>query len=61
MTKYSNFIELSPHYESVVDIDSDIRNPDMWQDYIVHNDMAAAVAAVCDSLKYEDADKRRSF
>lgn len=61
MTKYSNYIELSPHYESVVDIDSDIRNPDMWQDYIVHNDMAAAMAAVCDSLKYEDADKRRSF
>ena len=28
MDKYSTFIELSPHYESVVDIDSEKRNPD---------------------------------
>ena len=61
MAKYSNYIELSPHYESVVDIDSDSRNPDMWQEYIVHEDMKATIEAVCDSLKYEDADKRRSF
>ena len=61
MTKYSNYIELSPHYESVVDIDSDVRNPVMWQNYIVHNDMVTTIATVCDSLKYEDADKRRSF
>ena len=61
MAKYSTYIELSPHYESVVDIDSDSRNPDMWTEYIVHEDMKAAIEAVCDSLKYEDADKRRSF
>ena len=38
MTKYSNYIELSPHYESVADIDSDIRNPAMWQNHIVNKD-----------------------
>lgn len=59
--KYSTFIELSPHYESVVDIDSESRNPNMWQEYIVHEDMKGAMEAICDSLKYEDEDKRRSF
>lgn len=36
MAKYNSYIELSPHYESVVDIDSESRHPDMWQEYIVH-------------------------
>lgn len=61
MAKYSTYIELSPHYESVVDIDSESRHPDMWQEYIVHEDMKKAVEVICDSLKYEDEDKRRSF
>ena len=61
MAKYSSFIELSPHYESVVDIDSDSRYPEMWQEYIVHEDMKGAIEVICDSLKYEDEDKRRSF
>ena len=61
MAKYNNFIELSPHYESVVDIGSDSRNPDMWHEYIVHEDMITAMDKICDSLKYEDPDKRRSF
>lgn len=61
MAKYSSFIELSPHYESVVDIDSETRNPEMWQEYIVHEDMKGAIEKICDSLKFEDLDKRRSF
>lgn len=61
MAKYNTYIELSPHYESVVDIDSESRHPDMWQEYIVHEDMKKAVEVICDSLKYEDEDKRRSF
>ncbi len=61
MAKYCTYIELSPHYESVVDIDSESRHPGMWQDYIVHEDMKGAVEVICDSLKYEDEDKRRSF
>ena len=61
MAKYSTYIELSPHYESVVDIDSESRHPGMWQEYIVHEDMRGAIEVICDSLKYEDEDKRRSF
>lgn len=61
MAKYNTFIELSPHYESVVDIDSESRHPDMWQEYIVHEDMKGAIEKICDSMKYEDEDKRRSF
>lgn len=61
MSKYKDYIEVSPRYESVIDIDSDSRNPDMWQEYIIHEDMQKTVEAICDSLKYEDADKRRSF
>lgn len=61
MAKYNTYIELSPHYESVVDIDSESRHPDMWQEYIVHEDMKEAIEKICDSMKYEDVDKRRSF
>lgn len=61
MAKYSTYIELSPHYESVVDIDSESRHPEMWQEYIVHEDMKEAIEKICDSLKFEDLDKRRSF
>lgn len=61
MAKYSTFIELSPHYESVVDIDSESRHPDMWQEYIVHEDMKGAIEKICDCMKFEDEDKRRSF
>lgn len=39
MAKYSSYIELSPTYESVVDADSEKRNPNLWHDYIVHEDM----------------------
>ena len=61
MAKYNTYIELSPHYESVVDIDSESRHPEMWQEYIVHEDMKEAIEKICDSLKFEDLDKRRSF
>jgi len=61
MAKYSSYIELSPHYESVVDIDSETRFPDMWQEYIVHEDMRDAIDKICDSIKYESLDQRRSF
>lgn len=61
MPKYNAFIELSPHYESVVDIDSETRFPDMWQEYIVHEDMRDAIEKISDSFKYETLDQRRSF
>lgn len=39
MAKYSKYIELRPGYESVVDLRSEERNPNLWQEYIVHEDM----------------------
>lgn len=61
MANYNTYIELSPDYESVVDIDSEKRHPNMWQEYIVHEDMRDALDVICQSLSYEDNDKRRSF
>jgi hypothetical protein len=61
MAKYSNFIELSPNYESVVDLDSEERNPNLWQEYIVHEDMKVAIEKICESLRNEYKDARRSF
>jgi len=59
--KYNNYIELSANYESVVDLDAEERNPNLWQEYIVHDDMKNAVDAVCQTMLWEDNDKRRSF
>lgn len=59
--KYNNYIELSANYESVVDLDAEERNPNLWQEYIVHDDMKSAVDAVCQTMLWEDNDKRRSF
>ena len=46
MAKYNSYIELSPHYESVVDIDSESRHPDMWKEYIVHEDMKGEIEKI---------------
>jgi Txe/YoeB family toxin of Txe-Axe toxin-antitoxin module len=61
MATYNTYIELSPHYESVVDLNSEKRNPNLWQEYIVHEDMKLAVEKICQSIKYEKEDARRSF
>ena len=61
MPKYSSYIELSPYYESVVDLDAEERNPNLWQEYIVHEDMKIALDKICQSIKEETKDARRSF
>lgn len=61
MALYNSYIELSPSYESVIDIDSEKRNPNLWREYIVHDDMVKAIEKICQSIKFEDPDKRRSF
>lgn len=61
MANYNTYIELSPHYESVVDLDAEERNPNLWQEYIVHEDMKTAVEKICQSIKEETKDARRSF
>lgn len=59
--KYSTYLEINPSFESVVDIDADKRNPHLWEDYIVGQDMEDLVETLCQSLGNEDVDKRRSF
>ena len=59
--KYSDFIEISPTFESVVDIDSDTRNANLWREYIVGDDMEEMTEKLCQSLNNEGPDARRSF
>ena len=59
--KYSNYLEVNPLFESVVDIDADNRNPKLWQEYIVGKDMEKLVDYLCQSLGNEAPDARRSF
>ena len=64
--KYSDYIEISPTFESVVDISSDTRNKNLWREYIVGEDMEKLVEALCESLNNEGLDDegndfRRSF
>lgn len=59
--KYSNYLEVNPLFESVVDIDADQRNPHLWQEYIVGEDMTKLVEFLCQSLGNEAPDLRRSF
>lgn len=59
--KYQDYLEINPLFESVVDIDADQRNKDLWKDYIVGNDMENMVECLCQSLGNESPDARRSF
>lgn len=59
--KYSNYIRLSPNYESVVDLEAEERHPNLWQEYIAHDDMKNTVEAICQTVEWDDNDKRRSF
>ena len=59
--KYSNYLEVNPLFESVVDIGADQRNPHLWQEYIVGEDMIKLVEYLCQSLGNEAPDLRRSF
>ena len=59
--KYCDFIEISPTFESVVDIDADNRNANLWREYIVGDDMEKMIEALCQSLNNEGPDARRSF
>ncbi len=61
MAKYSQFIDIRPGYESVVDLGSDERNPNLWREYVVHEDMNVALEKICASFKMEDKNQRRSF
>lgn len=59
--KYNSFLEINPSFESVVDIDADKRNENLWREYIVGEDMCKLIEVLCQSLNKEDTDSRRSF
>ncbi len=59
--RYSDYIEISPTFESVVDIDADTRNQNLWREYIVGEDMEKMMEKLCQSLNKEEPDSRRSF
>lgn len=59
--KYSNYLEINPSFESVVDIDADQRNHNLWREYIVGKDMEDLMEYLCQSLGNEAPDARRSF
>lgn len=59
--RYNEFLEINPSFESVVDIDSDKRNRNLWREYIVGEDMETLMEALCASLGNEAPDQRRSF
>ncbi|MCD7847862.1 MAG: DUF6079 family protein [Oscillospiraceae bacterium] len=61
ISKYCNYLEMSPNFESVVDIDADTRNKDLWREYIVGDDMEKLMNVLCQSLNNEEPDSRRSF
>ncbi len=56
-SKYDSFIELTPGYESVVDISSDKNSSDFWSRYIVNADMVKAVELLSRSLRPEDPNE----
>ncbi len=55
--KYDSFIELTPGYESVVDISSDSRDANFWSHYIVNDDMVTAVKLLASSLRPDDPNE----
>lgn len=55
--KYDSFIELTPGYESVVDISADSKNADFWSRYIVNDDMVTAVKLLARSLRPDDPNE----
>ncbi len=61
METYSSYLKLNEGFESVVDISAEQRNPNLWREYIVGDDMETLVEFLCKSLGNEGPDMRRSF
>ena len=59
--KYSEYLQINPSFESVVDIGADSRNPALWREYIVGDDMEKLMGFLCQTLGYETPDARRSL
>jgi len=59
--KYSNYLQINPSFESVIDLAADRRNKNLWREYIVGEDMEKLVDCLCQTLGYETPDSRRSL
>lgn len=59
--KYSEYLQINPSFESVVDIAADSRHKDLWREYIVGNDMEKLMDFLCQTLSNETPDARRSL
>lgn len=60
-SKYSEYLQINPSFESVVDIAADSRHADLWREYIVGDDMEKLVNFLCQTLGNETEDARRSL
>ena len=54
MAKYDSFIELTPGYESVINLSSKKDDNDFWKHYIVNDDMVKAIRLISKALKPDD-------
>ena len=54
MAKYDSYIELTPGYESVINLSSKKDDNDFWKHYIVNDDMVKAIRMISKSLKPDD-------
>lgn len=54
MTKYDSFIELTPGYESVINLSNKKDDNDFWKHYIVNDDMVKAIQMLNKTLKPDD-------
>ena len=59
--KYSDYLQINPSFESVVDIDADSRNKNLWREYIVGEDMEKLMNCLCQTLGNETPDARRGL
>lgn len=59
--KYSEYLQINPSFESVVDIAADSRHKELWREYIVGDDMEKLVDFLCQTLQNETPDARRSL
>lgn len=61
ISKYAEYIQINPSFESVVDIKADERNKSLWREYIVGDDMELLMDNLCKTLGNESPDARRSL
>ena len=59
--RYNNYLEINPAFESVVDINADKRNVNLWREKIIGEEMDKIVEKLCQYFRNEANDLRRYF